>query len=119
MTEADKGGPASSLDCGGLYDSLAASPLNQMKSPRILSLGAVLALTLTSCTAPSKTSDERDANGKKIEYVYYTPTGSNVPVRVRKDSLKLSDTEAAAQEKELTDLQRSASISPPPNTSGK
>jgi ABC-type phosphate/phosphonate transport system substrate-binding protein len=86
---------------------------------RLLAGSAVLAVTLTSCVAPSKKPAEVDANGKKIEYVWYTPTGSNVPIRVPKDSLKLSDEEAAAQEKDLTDLQRNAPIVPPPSPGGK
>ncbi len=90
-----------------------------MKFPSVLCLSAVMMASLSSCATPHKASDERDANGKKIEYVYYTPLGSNVPVRVRKDSLKLSDTEAAAEEKDLMDLQRSSLITPPSNTGGR
>jgi hypothetical protein len=90
-----------------------------MKFARILVGCSALSVALTSCVAPSKKPDEVDANGKKIEYVWYTPTGSNVPIRVPKDSLKLSDEEAAAQEKDLTDLQRNAPIVPPPSPGGK
>ena len=51
---------------------------------------AVLALALAGCASPKKEA-EVDANGKKIEYVWYTPTGSNMPVRVRKDSVSHDD----------------------------
>ena len=61
---------------------------------------------LTSCVAPAKVSEQRDANGNEIEYVYYTPTGSNVPVRVRKDELKTTDKESAASQKLISDAQR-------------
>jgi hypothetical protein len=84
---------------------------------RTISAGVLLAVALTSCVAPAK--EEKDANGKKIEYVYYTPTGSSIPIRVPKDSLKLTDSEAASQDKALTDLQREAPVIPPPNTGGK
>jgi len=83
-----------------------------MNSIRILSAGILLALTLTSCASAAKVSDEKDANGKEIEYVYYTPTGSNIPVRVRKDQLKTSDTDAAAKDKALSDIQRNSSGRP-------
>jgi hypothetical protein len=64
-------------------------------------------------------SDERDASGDKIEYFYYTPSGSNIPIKVRKDSLKSSDSTAAAQDKACTDLQRDAIVSPPPTPGGE
>jgi hypothetical protein len=84
-----------------------------------ISSSALLVGVLTSCTTPAKVSDDVDANGKKIEYVYYTPSGSNIPVRVRKDSLQMSDSDAAAQAKALTDLQRDASDSAAPKTGGR
>jgi hypothetical protein len=84
---------------------------------RILSVVVLLAVALTSCVAPAK--EEKDANGKKIEYVYYTPTGSSIPIRVPKDSVQLTDSEAASQDKALTDLQREAPVNPPPNTGAK
>jgi hypothetical protein len=80
---------------------------------RILSVIVLLAVTLTSCVAPK---EEKDANGKKIEYVYYTPTGSSIPIRVPKDSLQLTDSEAAAQQKEVTDLQRESADDKSPGT---
>lgn len=80
---------------------------------RTLSTSALLVVALTSCVAPAKVSEEKDANGNKIEYVYYTPTGSNIPVRVRKDQLKTPDTEKAAEDKLLQETWVS-STSPPP-----
>jgi hypothetical protein len=55
-----------------------------------LPLLAACALTFLGCATPKKAA-EVDANGKPIEYVYYTPTGSNVPVKIRKDQLAASD----------------------------
>jgi hypothetical protein len=87
-----------------------------MKITRSILAGILASLLLASCVAPPK---ETDANGKKIEYVYYTPTGSSIPVRVPKDSLKLSDSEADAQQKGFTDLQRDAQPGNPPAVGGK
>ncbi len=76
----------------------------------------MMVVALTSCVAPAKESEERDANGKKIEYVYYTPTGSNLPIRVRKADLKTTDKESAASQKLISDAQRMDTVAPP--TSG-
>ena len=97
----------------------ARNPIRLMKLARTFCPIALLAVSLTSCTTPAKVSDDKDANGKKIEYVYYTPSGSNIPVKVRKDSLNMSDSDAAAQDKAYTDLQRDSVVRPPPTPDGK
>ena len=102
-----------------MFEVISPQALPALTRIRILSAIGLLALTLTSCVAPAKVSDEKDANGKKIEYVYYTPTGSSIPIRVPKDSVPLTDSEVAAQQKALEDLQRKDMISPPPSPSGK
>jgi hypothetical protein len=79
---------------------------------------AVLLATLSSCAAPAKVSKDKDANGKKIEYVYYTPTGSSIPIKVRKDLLT-PDADDAAMEKKLEEIQRAASGPPLDMTTGK
>src|ERR1035441_9888016 len=86
---------------------------------RALSTSVLLVVTLTSCIAPAKVSEEKDANGNKIEYVYYTPTGSNVPIKVRKDELKTTDSETATEDKTFLDMQRNGSANLPqsPRTS--
>jgi hypothetical protein len=76
---------------------------------RTLSAGA-LVVALTACVAPSKVTDEKDAKGNKIVYVYYTPTGSSIPVRVRQDQLKTSDDDAAASQKLILDAQRESAL---------
>jgi hypothetical protein len=90
-----------------------------MNRIRTFLASVVLVAVITSCASPAKVSEERDANGNKIEYVYYTPSGSNIPIKVRKDSLKTSDSTAAAQDKAYTDLQRDAIVRPPPTPDGK
>jgi hypothetical protein len=90
-----------------------------MKFLRALAVSLLLVVMLTSCAAPAKVSEEKDANGKKIEYVYYTPTGSNLPIRVRKDLVTPSDSETAAAQKALTDLQRESADDRSPSTGGR
>jgi hypothetical protein len=80
---------------------------------RTLSASVLLIVALAACVAPAKVPEEKDANGKKIEYVYYTPTGTSIPIRVRKDQLKTSDQEKAAEDRVLEQAQLS-STSPPP-----
>lgn len=85
---------------------------------RPLCASGLLLATLTSCATPTK-YPEKDANGKKIEYVYYTPVGSNVPIKVRKDQVATSDLDAAAMTQELGDIQRGTSGPPKDPSSGK
>ena len=69
----------------------------------------LLVLALTSCVAPTKQAEERDKNGNKIEYVYYTPTGSNVPIRVPRDQVQVSGSDDAdAQQRALMAIQRNS-----------
>ena len=90
-----------------------------MKLIRTLSASVLLVVTLTSCAATAKTSEGRDAKGNKIEYVYYTPTGSNVPIRVRKDQLKTNDSDTATEDKAFLDLQRNGAANLPQSPGGK
>jgi hypothetical protein len=85
---------------------------------RTLSAGVLLVATLTACVAPAMVSDEKDANGKKIEYAYFTPTGSNVPIRVPKDQLPSSDDDSATSNKAFQDMQRSGSAHLPQSPGG-
>jgi hypothetical protein len=102
------------------YEIIWAQLLPALNRIRSLFASVLVAVTLTSCVAPPK--EGKDANGKEIEYVYYTPIGSNIPVRVPKASLKLTDSDAASQGKTFTDLQRDTQASaplPPSGTGGK
>ena len=99
------------------YEMLFLQPQPTMNLIRALAATVLLA-TLSSCAAPAKVSEEKDANGKKIEYVYYTPTGSSIPIRVRKDQLASTDAEQAAMDNKLEEIQRAAS-GPPQEPGGK
>jgi hypothetical protein len=90
-----------------------------MKPIQSRAIAALSIVALTSCATHSKESDERDANGKKIEYVYYTPTGSNLPIRVRKDEMQTSDSDTEAAQKEVTDLQRESGSDKSPSAGGR
>lgn len=86
---------------------------------RTLCAGALLAATLTSCATPAKESSNKDAKGKEIEYVYITPTGSNVPIRVPKDQVAGSGDDSATTNKAFSDLQRNGTAGTPTSPGGK
>jgi uncharacterized protein with LGFP repeats len=73
---------------------------------RTISASVLAVVTLTSCVAPAKDAGDKDAKGNKIEYVYVYPTGSNVPVKVPKVVTTSSDSDTAAQDKAMSDLER-------------
>jgi hypothetical protein len=98
---------------------LDAPPTDPMNLVRTFAVCLLLVVTLTSCVAPAKVSEEKDANGKKIEYVYYTPTGSNLPIRVRKDQMQTDDSVTSASQKAVTDLQRESADDKSPSTGGR
>jgi hypothetical protein len=83
---------------------------------RPLCVSGLLLATLTSCATSTK-YPEKDANGKKIEYVYYTPTGSSIPIKVRKDLLTPTEADDAMKKK-LEEIQDAAS-GPTQVTGGK
>jgi hypothetical protein len=66
---------------------------------------ALVAISLLSGCNTAPKQAEVDANGKKIEYVYITPTGSNVPVKIRKDQSQSSDAQTASDQAALLRLQ--------------
>jgi len=90
-----------------------------MKPIRTLSACVLLVATLTSCVAPAKQSDGKDANGKQIKYVYYTPIGSNVPIRVPADQVPGGGDESATPNKTLSDMERNGSAGTPMSPGGK
>jgi hypothetical protein len=89
-------------------------PMNLVRTVAV----CLLVVTLTSCATSSKVSEEKDANGKKIEYVYYTPTGSNLPIRVRKDQMQTDQSVTDASQKAVTDLQRESADDKSPTKAG-
>lgn len=87
-----------------------------MISTKRLPLLAVIALSLSGCAGtPTPKEAEVDANGNKIEYVWYTPTGSSIPKRVPKASLTQSDAESTHTQDAMTERQRSGNRSPSDN----
>lgn len=77
----------------------------------------VLALaTLAGCKSTPKEA-EVDANGNKIEYVYYTPTGSSIPVRIRKDQMKPTEEESKQGQETFKQIQQRG-VRPPKDTQG-
>ncbi|HVU31857.1 MAG TPA: hypothetical protein VHE61_00385 [Opitutaceae bacterium] len=78
-------------------------------------IGVILACASSGCATSAKPAEETDANGRKIEYVYYTPVGTNIPVRIRKDQLQASDQETAADQKTLRDILRKGRTQPSGN----
>ena len=90
-----------------------------MTRSRTLIAGAILVAALTSCTTPAKDSKSKDANGKEVEYVYITPTGSNVPIRVPKDQVAGASDDSATANKSFTDMQRNGTAGTPQSPSGR
>jgi hypothetical protein len=72
-------------------------------------------LTVTGCTTAEKQRTETDANGNKVEYVQYTPIGSHIPVKIRKDQLPASARQTTADQSVLQDVQRRSA---PPKSPG-
>ncbi|HVZ63261.1 MAG TPA: hypothetical protein VG936_01645 [Lacunisphaera sp.] len=66
---------------------------------------------LVGCAAPTKTAD-KSKDPHESEYVYYTPVGSNIPVRIRKDLLQSSAAETSSDQEALRTLQRKGQRSP-------
>src|SRR5208282_5520814 len=94
--------------------ALVNAPSRHMTPVRTLFVGALLVATLASCATPAKDSKSTNANGKKIEYVYVTPTGSNVPILVPRVVATASDDDSASSQiKSFTDMQRNGSAGTP------
>ncbi|HVT73000.1 MAG TPA: hypothetical protein VHD61_07675 [Lacunisphaera sp.] len=82
--------------------------------PRTRHLLLPLALVLVSGCAGTATTNqaEQAKNKKESEYVYYTPTGSNIPVRIRKDLLQSSAAETSSDQEAIRNLQIKGQKSP-------
>jgi len=81
-----------------------------------LILPVVCTFSVVGCaTAPKKA--EVDANGKPIEYVWVTPTGSHVPVKVPKDQAAAYQSYTAKDQETMRRLEQQ-SAQTPKNTSG-
>ncbi len=79
-----------------------------------LPLLAACALAFVGCATPQKAA-EVDANGKPIEYVWITPTGSHVAVKVRKDQVQSDSVSSSKDQETLRRLeQQGAKTQPQP-----
>ncbi|HTL66273.1 MAG TPA: hypothetical protein VL200_01295 [Lacunisphaera sp.] len=61
---------------------------------------------LAGCATAGKQEPARPKDKKEAEYVYYYPTGSNIPVRVRKEDLASSNPESGEAQEAIRNLQR-------------
>ncbi len=73
-------------------------------------------LVLAGCATPAK--DPKQASAKKIEYVYYTPTGSNIAIRVPKDQVQTTDEETRQSQEGLATIQQRGMSSPARSDTG-
>ena len=72
---------------------------------------AVCAFSLFGCATPKKEA-ELDANGKPIEYVWITPTGSHIAVKVPKDQAQTSSNPNGQDQDALRRIQERSAMTP-------
>ena len=78
-----------------------------MKPPNTVPFALLTCVLLSGCvTKKDQTADQKT----KDEYVYYTPTGSNIPVRVKKSDIQTTDADTQATQDALRDLQTRGSV---------
>jgi type IV pilus biogenesis protein CpaD/CtpE len=72
-----------------------------MKTFLVLFLAGTAAAFLSGCASkPGQTAGQKD----KDEYVYYTPTGSNIPVRVKKSDIQTTASDSQATQDAMRDI---------------
>ena len=69
----------------------------------------LLAGALAGCAGPTDKTAKKKSDEKGVEYVEYTPTGSRIPVRVRKDQIQASESETTQDQNLIRDLQQRGS----------
>ncbi len=73
-----------------------------MRKITLLSLAIILAVLLGGCVSQASRTTAKAATAKaadpKDEYIWYTPTGSNIPIRVRKSDITSRENTTADQE---------------------
>ena len=74
------------------------------RSLRVL-LPATALLMLAGCASERVKAEARKAKEHKEEYVDYYPTGSNIPIKIPKDT-KTSEAESDETQWEFRDIQR-------------
>ncbi len=67
---------------------------------------SLLLVAVAGCVSPAKDKAAAKESDKKVEYVYYTPTGSNIPVLIRKDQLEADERQAARDQEALRSIQQ-------------
>lgn len=72
----------------------------------VMALGAFAGCASTDTRTASKKEEPATAEGAKEEYVYVTRTGSWLPVKVKKSSVKPSAQETEDAQDGLSELQR-------------
>src|SRR6478736_302751 len=75
-----------------------------------LPLLAICTFSFFGCATPKQA--ELDANGKPIEYVWITPTGSNIPVKVRKDQVQTNSTGSSHDQEALRRIEQQSAKTP-------
>ncbi len=83
-----------------------------MPKLRTIILGLLIAAGLTSCASDKAKAEAQKAKENSKEYVDYYPTGSNIPIRVRKDQLQTPEERTAQDQKALQDAQTMGSRPP-------
>lgn len=85
-----------------------------MKATTRLGLALAAATLLTSCA--SQPADPTAKKKSEEEYVYYTPTGSHIPIKVRKSLVTPTEEQTAASQRWMGEVQRAGlkPDSPPP-----
>lgn len=76
-----------------------------MNRLRLACLGFLAATLLGACAGPAKNTAGEKADKDSGEYVYYTPTGSSIPVKVRKEQVQSSDSQTTQDQNMMRDLQ--------------
>jgi len=84
-----------------------------MNNSRLLGLGLVAsAFFLTACTSKPATAAADKPAEAKDEYVRYTPTGTWMSKKVKKDQVKPTDQETADAQQAMQEAQRRANQVP-------
>jgi hypothetical protein len=66
----------------------------------------LICLALAGCASERVKAEARKAKEHKDEYVDYYPTGSNIPIKVRKDEAKTSQSETDQAQEVFRTVQR-------------
>ena len=73
----------------------------------------MITVTLSSCASEKVKAEAKKANEGKDEYVWVYPTGSNIPVRVKKSQMTTPDEVTKQNQDALRELQQLKSAPPP------